>query len=948
MKRILPEDLEKRLKEKEKELESSRRKYDLLLNAITSYVFTVYIQDGKPGSTEHGKTCLGITGYSKKEFDSDPHLWIHMVHEDDRKAVLLHAESILKEKNPESIEHRIIHKDGHIIWIRKTVIPTYDDDGKLVAYDGIIEDISKRKKSELSLIESASRSMIMNDLLVKLNKCSSLYEMFKPLLDKALEICGMSSGMVYSVEGEKAVCRYHSGLPEEFVEKTKNMPLNLPDVKKVLRSKSPITVDSFTEEYPGTGRPFGLRHAFSTPLKAEKEVVGFLNVVTHKEIKDIENVKNLLGMLALEAESFFRKIMAEEALRESEEQFRTIFETTPDSITINKYDDGTYVKANKGFTQLTDYKEEEVVGRSSLDVKIWEEPKDRDRLVKALDKSGTVRNLEMNFVSKRGKIRTTLVSSKIINLNNEPHILSITRNIEDRLRSEEALRVKEERFRNLFDKAYDAITFLDLSGKIIETNRRSLDFLEGNREELIGKHFTKLGVLSLKDIPRMVKIFKQILRGEDIKAELEIIDRKGVTKHLEATGGLVKMDRGKTGIMIISRDITARVLAEREKNALQEQLFQAQKLESIGRLAGGIAHDFNNILTGIMGYAELLKLQFPEPESDEGQAADVIIDGTERAANLTQQLLGFARGGKYNPEVLNINEVLQETVSISEKNLDNRINIKFDLVEQPLSVRADRQQLIQILTNLIINSKDAMPNGGEISFKTENIIQMKGYNKVFPSIKKGDYIKITITDTGMGMPDDVRDHVFEPFFTTKGKGKGTGLGLATVYGIIKNHEGFIFCDSKPGKGTEFTIFLPAITEKIITQKQTPKTIKGVATILAVDDEKHVRNLTKAQLEKIGYKVISAGDGPEAIEIFKKHMNKIDIVLLDVVMPGMSGKETFKALKKLKKDIKVVLVSGYSQENYSEEIASEDISAFLQKPFRLHEISDLLQKILRKE
>ncbi|MCP4727646.1 MAG: PAS domain S-box protein [bacterium] len=814
-------DEDVKIKELKTELEQSKNSYNLLLNAITSYVFTVIIKNNKPDSTIHSHGCVGITGYSGEELNHDPHLWYNMVHEDDKERVLDHVESILSCKTPKSIEHRITHKNGNIIWIKKVIVPSYNDKGKLISYDGVIEDITERKRFEISLKESADQNKILKDLLIKLNKCRNLNEMLSPLLDSAMDICHMSSGMVYTTENDIAVCRLHTGLPEVLVEKVKELSMDLPVIKKIIKSKIPVILESITKEVSGPDRPFGIRHAFSTPLRAGKEVFGFLNIATDREITDKENILHKLGVLALEAESFFKKIKTEEALRESEERFRTIFKTSPDSITINRVDDGTYLDVNDGFTAMTGYKKKEVVGKSSLGIKIWQDPKDRDRLVEALGKSDTVRNLEIGFTTKKGDNKATLVSSKIINLNNEPHILSIT------------------------------------------------------------------------------------------------------------------------------REITERLSAEQERKVLQDQLFQAQKLESIGRLAGGIAHDFNNILAGIMGYAELLKIQFPDPGSVGGQAADVIISGTERAADLTQQLLGFARGGKYNPVTLNINDIIEEAVRLSEKILETNTSVNFDLTEPVNNINADKQQISQILTNLIINSKDAMPTGGELSFKTENIIFDKDNIDKFPALLKGNYVKVTVADTGMGMPCDVVDNIFEPFFTTKGKGKGTGLGLATVYGIVKNHGGYIYCDSEPGKGAVFTLFFPSISQKNLKNVPVQKVIRGSTTVLAVDDEKHVRDLTKLQLEKLGYNVILAANGSKAVEIFRKDRN-IDLVLLDMVMPGMPGKETFMALKEIKKDVKVILVSGYSQNGKAKEIIDKGTRAFLQKPFKLHEISKLISDVLKEK
>lgn len=387
--------------------------------------------------------------------------------------------------------------------------------------------------------------------------------------------------------------------------------------------------------------------------------------------------------------------------------------------------------------------------------------------------------------------------------------------------------------------------------------------------------------------------------------------------------------------------------AEEERRKLEEQLFQAQKMESIGRLAGGVAHDFNNILTSILGYAELLKLKLTATSTREKKAADIIIKSAERASNLTKQLLAFARGGKHNPIPLIVNEIIKQTIIVSEKIFEKNIKVKYDFEEKLKPIEADRNQLDQVLTNIIINAKDAMPNGGVLTFKTANVYLDEEYTDKFQELEPGNYVMISIKDSGIGMPRSIKDRIFEPFFTTKGAGRGTGLGLATVYGIIKNHNGHITCDSEPEKGTTFTIYLPATEKEIIIEENETNVIKGDETILLVDDEEYVRDVAKRQLQRLGYKAVTAGDGIEAIDIYKKKKKKIDLVLLDMVMPNLAGKETYRELKNINPDIKVVLISGFSQNDKATQTLKEGALAFIQKPFKLYELSKVLARVLKK-
>jgi len=421
--------------------------------------------------------------------------------------------------------------------------------------------------------------------------------------------------------------------------------------------------------------------------------------------------------------------------------------------------------------------------------------------------------------------------------------------------------------------------------------------------------------------------------------------------------GVISVDESKSGkrptpetvrpLEIFSRVISQIIIlnkAEEEKQALEEQLFHAQKMESVGRLAGGIAHDFNNLLVGIIGYAELLKMHHSSTETLEGQAADVIIKGAERAANLTKQLLGFARGGKYNTVPLNINNAVLETLKVSEKIFEKNIDVikKFD--KNIYNIEADRYQIDQVLTNIFINAKDAMPNGGRITINTDNVYINPDESRKIHGLKSGMYIRISIGDNGIGMPKEVLDNIFEPFFSTKGKGKGTGLGLATVYGIVENHNGHINVSSESGSGSTFTLYFPASEKQVAKPGENVVLFKGSGTILVVDDETNVRSLTRNMLEQLGYNPMTAGSGKDAIRVMNRKKEAVDLVLLDMIMPEMAGKETFIAMRKIIPDVKILLMSGYSQNGKAEELMESGALGFIQKPFKMQDLSKKLNEI----
>lgn len=409
------------------------------------------------------------------------------------------------------------------------------------------------------------------------------------------------------------------------------------------------------------------------------------------------------------------------------------------------------------------------------------------------------------------------------------------------------------------------------------------------------------------------------------------------------------------GILGSFNDITAIHEAETKVSQMEHQMTQFQKLEAVGRLAGGVAHEINNILSAIVGYADLLLLDYPKETDPIGEAASVISRNARRGSNLTKQLLGFARAGKYNPRPLNINTNISEVIGFLEKSFPKSIHIHSDLAFNPLIVNVDSDQFQLVISNLLINARDAMPEGGEISVSTSlvnssspeiiQLIESRKNDIKFPTCSQ--YARITIKDTGVGMPDSVRAHLFEPFFSTKGKQKGTGLGLPMVYGIILNHQGLIRVESQPQHGTQFFLYLPLSQES-----QAPAPImeskillSGTGKILLVDDEEDVRNSLQLQLRKMGYCVDCAQNGQEALELYRSNMHDYLLVILDLVMPVMDGFECYKHLVALNSDVKVVAISGFTEDEQVSQMITNGMKGFLQKPFNFHALTSVLTKVL---
>jgi len=400
---------------------------------------------------------------------------------------------------------------------------------------------------------------------------------------------------------------------------------------------------------------------------------------------------------------------------------------------------------------------------------------------------------------------------------------------------------------------------------------------------------------------------------------------------------------GSPLILELGIDNTERKRAEEERKKLGAQLQQAQKMEAVGTLAGGIAHDFNNLLMGIQGRVSLMLMDM---DSDHPHFIHVsgIEDAVKKGADLTRQLLGFARGGKYEVKPTDPNLLVEKSSEIlGRAKKEIKIHRKYE--KDIWTVEVDRGQIEQVLVNLYVNAWQAMPGGGDLYLETKNVCLDQNYTQAF-NVKSGNYVQISATDTGVGMDEEIRQRVFEPFFTTKEVGGGTGLGLASAYGIIKNHGGIINVYSQPGQGATFNIYLPA-SEKAITKDKEPlaDVLGGTETVLLVDDEEMIVDVGNEILRALGYHVMVAPSGKQAVALYEENQDKIEMVILDLIMPDMGGGEVYDRLKDINPKVKVLLSSGYSMDGQAQEIMERGCDGFIHKPFNIRELSEKLRDIL---
>ena len=504
---------------------------------------------------------------------------------------------------------------------------------------------------------------------------------------------------------------------------------------------------------------------------------------------------------------------------------------------------------------------------------------------------------------------------------------------------------EQSRYKELLENVDDAVYILDREGNVLEANEAAYAQLGYSPEQ-----FFELNLTNLIPADDAGLIIDQLGKDIEHQAPQKITVE---TSHAKIDGDPIPVEihsraisyRGRNVILNVARDITARRKAENEKKHLESQLIHSQKMEAVGTLAGGIAHDFNNLLMGIQGYISLMRLQ-TDPEDPNDEYIQGIETAVMNAANLTNQLLGFARKGKYSLIPTSLNSIVENSSKMftrTRKEIPTHKKLQANL----WSVKVDPGQIEQVLINLYLNAWHAMPDGGDIYIQTENVCLSEEYCKPF-EVPQGNYVKVSVTDTGMGIEPDIIERIFEPFFTTKEVGKGTGLGLASAYGIIKNHNGIIRVYSEKNHGTTFNLYLPASNLEVVDDIEiSTEMVKGNEAILLVDDEKTTIKVEELMLRKLGYQVTPALGGKEAVELYKEKMVDFDLVALDMIMPEMNGKDTYDALKKINPAVKVLLVSGYSQNKQIDELMDQGCHGFIQKPFDIVQLSQKLREVLEK-
>ncbi len=784
----------------------------------------------------------------------------------------------------------------------------------------------------------------------------------------------------------------------------------------------------------------------------------------------------------------FRK-EAERAVRESERQFRAIFENAPYGIAIIRFDDLVFIAVNPAFEKNAGYRADEVLGKNIQETGLISAPGDFAKILDPLLRDGFVEGVKIVMKLKNGETNTVLLSSRVFTVDNCKYILNFTVNITTLDLLKKALEHSEERFRLLIESSPLPIV-LARKGKILYHNTAFsntigldprtdvvgsglLEFIAPEeRERVIGfmtarsegedaptsyestgiksdgtrfPYEINIATVNLPDGPATLAFIQDITERKKAEAALaETLDTLRKSQEIASLGNWLydietqtfsssdegrriwgfppgydptldeisrrihPEDREKTGVAFmraigegldysveyrinrrdtkeqryilsmgelqkdahgnpafiigINQDITEQRKAQEEKNRMQAQLLQAQKLEAVWTLAGGIAHDFNNMLGGIMGSLNLLELflQKEEPPAAETllKYVETAMDSSRRAADITKQLLTLSRKSELKLVPLDVNLSMKHVIKICQNSFPKSIELEYKSGDSPLRIFADPVQIEQVILNLCVNASHAMTimrpegerQGGVLSLQADTVHFGRELRVHHPDARRDEsYARLIIKDNGVGIDDKTLPQIFDPFFTTKTKEEGTGLGLAMSYGIVKQHGGFIDVDSEPGRGTVFSVYMPLIKDQHAERGRSSgrvPIVQGTGTILVIDDERSILSIARGMLEQCGYQVLTADSGDEGLKIFRENMQIIDGVLLDLSMPGISGMEVFEIMKAIKPQVRVLIASGLIEEQCLEKALSMGVKSFLQKPYSAEELSSSVKKILR--
>jgi PAS domain S-box-containing protein len=895
------------LRKAEAELRSSEKQYRLLFqdNPNPMWVFDLESLT----FLEVNAAAIQHYGYSREEF-------LRMTIADIRPPEKnKHRENIVSDVAERGLVWRHRKKNGELIDVE--VIWTPMAFRKRFAALTMATDVTERRHiehrnavfSKLSHRLSAATTAPEAAMII----CEAADALFR-WNDFALDIYDAGRDEVFSLLNITTVEGQRVQVPSSPQPKTANAL-----IRRVIEKGAELLQPPEADDYSAS--------TMLAPVRKGERVIGVLLVQNHSSGTYAPRDLEMFQTLADQCSGALERVQTREQLDESEKRFRDLFENSPDAIFVEDFD-GTVLDVNFAGCVLHGLTRDQLIGKNSLrdlipQSKQEEAQRDFQKLA-----SGKLSWVEGESVASDGRSTPVEVRAGRVDYNGKPALLLHVRDITGRRTTETALQSSEMLFRSVWENSVDGMRLTDENGVIVAVNDAYCKLVEMEASALEGKPFTIVYAES-SDLDEFMERYREHFRerATERKIEHQYTLRKGHTVILEITESFIEAHGRPLLMLSLFRDVTL-------QRRLEEQLRQSQKMEAIGQLAGGVAHDFNNILTVIHGHGSLLLAS--DLDDTAARSAQQITQAAERAAGLTRQLLTFSRRQLIQPKKLDMNKIVGNMTDMLGRLLGEDVALQLNYCQSPATVEADAGMMEQVLLNLAVNARDAMPRGGQLAVRISIVEVNQEHVRRHPEARAGTFVCVSKSDTGIGIAPENISRIFEPFFTTKEIGKGTGLGLATVYGIVKQHQGWIEVESLVGKGTTFRIYIPCVGVQVGEAEKPSTQILvrgGTETILLVEDEKPVRELVARVLEKHGYKILQAGTGAEAVAVWHQHKDEIVLLLTDLVMPdNMNGRELAETLWKEQPELKVIFTSGYSADIVGKDFKLESDTNFLQKPY----------------
>ena len=851
-----------------------------------------------------------VSGYSKSELQNKNYR-DYTSAEMAKKISQVYNKIYLTGEPAEFIEYEIFGKHGNTIYLEASVYLMRDSNTKPTGFQGFARDITDRKKMEMALQESEEKFRLIFEYAP-----DAYY-----LMSADGEIIDVNR-----ITEEIAGYKKHELIGKNFAQ------TGLLSTEQIIKATDFLT--KIVQGKPTDPQEFTLTRKDGT----------FVEVEIRAYLAKIKNQTVILGI----ARDVTERKLADETLKRSEEKYRELFEKGSDILYIHDLE-GNLIQTNLSFKKVYGWESDDLANLNVLDL-IPERYKNKFKnyLNRVLEK-GRDEGL-MTVLTKEGREIVVEYNNKLIYKGTVPiGVQGSAKDITNRLRNELALRKSEARLKEAQRIAKVGSWQLNLLTDNLTWSDEVFRIFEVNKEHFGASYEAFLSVIHPEDQYAVNNAHAQSTANETpckITYRLLMPDEriKYVTEEFEPSYNPEGKPVRSIGTI---QDITEIKQAEKERENLQKQLYESQKLEAIGILAGGVAHDFNNMLSGIMGYTELVMKEM-RPADPLQKKLQAIVDITDRSANLTRQLLAFARKQTIEPVVFDLNESIEAILKMIRRIIGENIELEWLPGAGSYTVMMDPSQLDQIIVNLCVNAGDAITNIGKITIETDIVSIDQAYCASHAEFSPGEYVLLAVSDDGCGMDKKTSDHIFEPFFTTKDSGKGTGMGLPTVYGVVKQNDGFINVYSEPGQGTTIKIYLPLKTDKSIRKKTTSNEIiphSQGETVLIVEDESSLLEMNLMLLEHLGYVTFSAETPSEAIRIIHEKSKKIDMVITDVIMPEMNGRELLEQLQRIQPEIKHLFMSGYTANIISHQGILDEGVHFIQKPFTLKDLAIKIRTVL---